>query len=58
MKERNVFYFKSCPKCGGDMYQEQDVYGAFRKCLQCGRIFELEMPQPGSDKAKSDRMAA
>lgn len=39
------------------MYLEQDIYGTFRKCLQCGRIFELETPQPGG-KIKSGRMAA
>jgi hypothetical protein len=40
------------------MYQERDVYGAFRKCLQCGRIFELESPQPGGEKVESGRLAA
>jgi hypothetical protein len=40
------------------MYQERDIYGAFRKCFQCGRIFELEAPQPGSGKVKSGRRLA
>ena len=58
MKEKNEFYFKACLKCRGDMCQERDVYGAFRKCLQCGRIFELESPQPGGEKVESGRLAA
>jgi DNA-directed RNA polymerase subunit M/transcription elongation factor TFIIS len=58
MKERNAFYFKACPKCKGDMYQDRDVYGAFRKCLQCGHTFELEMPRSGSGKVRLGRLAA
>lgn len=40
MKGNNRFYFKACPKCRGDMYLDQDPYGVFAKCLQCGRIYE------------------
>ncbi len=35
-------YFKACLKCGGDMYLDWDAYGAFQKCLQCGRMVDLE----------------
>ena len=45
-----MFYFKSCPKCRGDMYQDRDYYGSFRKCLQCGLILELKLPQYGSKR--------
>ena len=31
-----MVYYKSCPKCRGDMDQRQDLYGDFRECLQCG----------------------
>jgi hypothetical protein len=58
MEQRNRFYFKACPKCSGDMYLDSDVYGHFRKCLQCGRIFELEVNQPGAGKSRSGKMAA
>ena len=53
------FYFKACPKCQGDLYLEQDAYGAFRQCLQCGRIVELAatVPRP-SAKANGYRLAA
>lgn len=27
---------KSCPKCGGDVYQERDAYGPYLACVQCG----------------------
>lgn len=31
-----MFWFKSCPKCHGDLYKDSDVYGTFISCLQCG----------------------
>ena len=42
-KDTTMFYFKACPKCGGDMYLERDAYGSFQKCLQCGRMIDLEL---------------
>ena len=41
MKNNARFFFKSCAKCGGDMVQDRDFDGYFRKCLQCGRIVDL-----------------
>ena len=32
-----MFWFKSCPKCRGDLYKNQDHYGAFISCLQCSQ---------------------
>ena len=31
-----MFWFKSCPKCHGDLYQDSDTYGTYLACLQCG----------------------
>jgi hypothetical protein len=25
-----------CPKCGGNIYLDEDIYGAYISCLQCG----------------------
>ena len=36
-----MFYFKACPKCQGDLSLEQDSYGSFLKCLQCGKLTEV-----------------
>ena len=58
MKNRNKFFFKACPKCKGDMYLDSDVYGAFRKCLQCGRIFEIATGQVGAAQEGKDQLAA
>jgi hypothetical protein len=57
MKGNTRFYFKACPKCRGDMYLDQDPYGVFAKCLQCGRIFESNHGQPKLD-SKLDRVGS
>ena len=25
-----------CPKCGGNLFANEDVYSTYRHCLQCG----------------------
>ena len=42
-----MFRLKGCEKCGGDLHLEEDSYGSFFKCLQCGRLTELEARAPG-----------
>lgn len=35
-----MFWLKSCPKCRGDLYLENDGYERCVVCLQCGyRIY-------------------
>ena len=31
-----MFWLKSCPRCSGDLYQDDDQYGCYVSCLQCG----------------------
>ena len=38
-----MFYLKGCSKCHGDLTLEQDAYGAFLKCLQCGKLTEVNV---------------
>ena len=57
-KNVTKLYFKACLKCGGDMYQDRDAYGAFQKCLQCGRIIDLELGAVFSGKPEEDKLAA
>ena len=42
-----MFYFKGCKKCKGDLYLQDDLYGAFYKCMQCGRITDVLIREPG-----------
>ncbi len=34
-KREPKMWLKACPRCGGDLYEERDVYGKFIACLQC-----------------------
>jgi hypothetical protein len=38
---RRVIFFKGCSRCRGDMHVNQDVYGTYVQCIQCGRITEV-----------------
>ena len=41
-----MFWFKSCPKCRGDLHRDSDAYGTFISCLQCGHyLTQLEEAQ-------------
>ncbi len=41
-----MFWFKSCPKCRGDLHRGSDAYGTFISCLQCGHyLTQLEEAQ-------------
>ena len=35
-----MFYLKGCSKYRGDLTLGKDAYGAFLKCLQCGKLTE------------------
>jgi uncharacterized protein YbaR (Trm112 family) len=58
MEDWQMIYFKACPKCRGDIYLDRDAYGAYKKCLQCGRIFEVEAQQPSMRKPEAGKLAA
>ena len=30
-----MFWFKSRPKCHGDLYRDSDNYGTYIACMQC-----------------------
>jgi DNA-directed RNA polymerase subunit M/transcription elongation factor TFIIS len=36
-----VWSYKSCPRCGGDIFIDEDFDSAYLKCLQCGYEREL-----------------
>jgi ribosomal protein L37AE/L43A len=41
-----VFWFKSCQKCKGDLYESRDSFGPFVTCIQCGRYFAGTVSEP------------
>lgn len=39
--------FKDCPRCRGDLYLTQDIYGKFYSCMQCGYLRDvIEINEP------------
>ena len=35
--------FKSCPRCGGDVFMDKDQDGWYEQCLQCAYRHELQV---------------
>ncbi len=35
-------WLKRCPRCGGDLLLEQDAYGKYMACLQCGGSVDID----------------
>ncbi|AKG53704.1 hypothetical protein DGWBC_1049 [Dehalogenimonas sp. WBC-2] len=34
-----MYHFKSCPRCcQGDLFEDNDEYGTFAQCFQCGYV--------------------
>jgi hypothetical protein len=48
---RDIMFLKSCPKCGGDLVLDGDMYGRYFKCLQCGLVRDI------ADRAVAKRPA-
>jgi hypothetical protein len=46
-----MIWLKSCPRCGGDLFEERDWYAHSVKCFQCGRT--LTLAQERQLKAKA-----
>jgi len=48
--------FKSCPRCRGDMYLDQDEHIWYEHCLQCGYLCELKsIAEFGQQKAEREK---
>jgi len=37
-----MWRLKACPRCSGDVYIAEDMYGWFEQCLQCAYKRELK----------------
>ncbi len=37
----DVVDFRSCPRCQGDVHLNNDMYGDYRQCLQCGHTVDI-----------------
>jgi hypothetical protein len=41
---------KSCPKCKGDVVIDNDHYGWYEQCIQCGHVTDLPDCIPDSEE--------
>jgi hypothetical protein len=55
---------KACPRCTGDLYQENDLYGTYISCLNCGQLEDVnndlrrpEKPTDYIEEASTPRVA-
>ena len=41
--------FKLCPRCRGDLYLSEDMFGKYLSCLQCGYLKDVvDLVEPPS----------
>ena len=48
---------KGCRRCGGDLCLEQDRYGAYMSCIQCGAEYQIvsqDIPAGGKAGIKAE----
>ena len=36
-----MIWLKECPRCQGDLILDQDHYGKFKTCVQCGYLRDV-----------------
>jgi hypothetical protein len=51
-----MILLKACPRCRGDLYPEEDHYGSYYNCLQCGLEIFPQGLQLASDKVSARRV--
>ena len=59
-----MVWLKECPRCQGDLFLDQDHFGKFKTCIQCGYMRDLvegvvvENPRPAVAIASNGQSAA
>jgi hypothetical protein len=33
-----MYWLKACPRCAGDLREEEDIHGVYVDCIQCGCV--------------------
>lgn len=58
----DMWRFKGCPKCGGDLFVDYDLNGWYEECLQCGYLHDLktilEVREQKAEKSEQKRELA
>ena len=42
-----MWRLRGCPRCKGDLFVEQDVYGWHEECLHCSYLRDLDLIEAG-----------
>ena len=53
-----MIYFKSCPRCRGDVNLTIDIFGKYLSCLQCGFLRDIVDDAPQSQDKKPEPVVA
>ena len=59
-----MVWLKECPRCQGDLFLDQDYYGKFKTCIQCGYMRDLaagvavKNPRPADTIVNNERTSA
>ena len=46
-----MIFFKSCPRCEGDIIYDEDYFGAYKSCLACGYVYYAENESISQNKS-------
>ena len=52
-----MLLLKGCPKCRGDLHINEDMYGEYKKCVQCGYMEDIEKRRGKTIMAKIEKAA-
>ena len=53
-----MIWLKECPKCQGDLVLDQDHYGKFKTCVQCGYLRDVVETTVSVSPAAADNNGA
>ena len=48
-----MMYFKGCPRCSGDLVDQDDVFGPYTLCINCGYVLYPKDEESGRYLAES-----
>lgn len=44
---------KRCPRCGGNLFIDEDPVGYYEQCLQCGYEHQIQKPMKIQTRSRS-----
>lgn len=53
-----MYWFKQCPRCSGDLVVENDQYGVFVSCMQCGMCKDVASEKIDPSQISMEPVAA